>query len=73
MFAAPNDRLWIGYHTGGVGVLETGRLTNYTSADGFPEGNVKGFARDPQGRIWAASSGGPRQFRWSSGWHAVGE
>ena len=72
VFAAPNDRLWIGYRTGGVSVLEAGRLTNYTSADGFPEGNVKGFARDPQGRIWAASSAGLASFD-GKRWHAVGE
>ena len=70
VFAAPSDRLWIGYHTGGVSVLEAGRLTNYTSADGFPEGNVKGFARDPQGRIWAASSAGLASFD-GKRWHAI--
>ena len=67
LFAAPNGSLWIGYRRGGVSVLDAGKLTHYNSADGFPEGNVKGFVRDPRGRIWAASSGGLASFdgrRW---------
>ena len=71
LFAAPDGRLWIGYRKGGVGVLEAGKLINYNSIDGFPEGNVKGFARDQQGRIWAASSGGLASFD-GRRWHAVG-
>ena len=71
LFAAPDGRLWIGYRTGGVSVLEAGKLTHYSSADGFPEGNVKGFARDPRGRIWAASSGGLASFD-GRRWHKVG-
>ena len=71
LFAAPNGSLWIGYRTGGVSVLEAGKLINYSSAEGFPEGNVKGFAQDPQGRIWAASSGGLASFD-GRRWHKVG-
>src|SRR5579862_3955695 len=71
LFAAPNGRLWIGYRKGGVSVLEAGKIINYNSVDGFPEGNVKRFARDQQGRIWAASSGGLASFD-GRRWHTVG-
>jgi len=71
LFAAPHDRLWIGYHYGGVSVLQAGKLTNYNSADGFPEGNVLRFAQDKQGRVWAASSGGLACFQ-GGRWHRVG-
>ena len=71
LFAAPDGRLWIGYRTGGVSVLEAGQLTHFTSVDGFPEGNVKGFAQDPRGWIWAASSGGLARFD-GRRWHKVG-
>ena len=71
LFAAPDGTLWIGYRRGGVSVLEAGKLTHYNSAEGFPEGNVKGFAQDPQGRIWAASSGGLANFD-GRRWHRVG-
>ena len=71
LFAAPGDRLWIGYRRGGASVLEANKLTNYKSADGFPEGAVKGFVQDRQGRIWAASSSGLAYFE-GSRWHVVG-
>jgi ligand-binding sensor domain-containing protein len=67
LFASPDGALWIGFRQGGVSALEAGRLTNYTSAEGFPEGFVNGFARDRSGRIWAASSTGLACFeggRW---------
>jgi signal transduction histidine kinase/ligand-binding sensor domain-containing protein len=71
LFAAPDGTLWIGYHSGGVSVLEKGKLTNYNSVDGFPMGDVWGFARDQQGRTWAASSGGLACFE-DGRWQRVG-
>jgi len=67
LFAAPDGKLWIGYRSGGASVLEAGRVTNYNSGNGFPEGKVLGFARDRTGRVWVASSGGLAYFegnRW---------
>src|SRR5580704_17943578 len=52
LFAVPGNRLWIGYRKGGVSVLEAGKLINYSSVDGFPEGRVNGFTRDRNGRVW---------------------
>ena len=71
LFATADDRLWIGYLKGGVSVLAAGKLINYSSADGFPEGNVRSFAQDQQGRIWAASTGGLASFD-GRRWHTVG-
>jgi ligand-binding sensor domain-containing protein len=70
LFAASDGRLWVGYRTGGASVLAAGKLTNYNSTDGFPEVQVRGFAQDPQGRIWAASLGGLECFE-NGRWHAI--
>ncbi len=72
LYADPGNRLWIGYRTGGASVLEARRLTNYSSVDGFPEGDVRGLAQDPQGRIWAASSAGLGCFE-GGRWRTVGD
>lgn len=72
VFAPQDGALWIGYRNGGVSALRAGRLTNYRSADGFPEGRVTGFARDRQGRIWASSSGGLACFE-GGRWRTVGK
>jgi signal transduction histidine kinase/ligand-binding sensor domain-containing protein len=67
LFAAPDGRLWIGYRSGGVSVLEAGQLITYNSSNDFPEGRVAGFARERNGRVWVASSGGLAYFdgdRW---------
>jgi signal transduction histidine kinase/ligand-binding sensor domain-containing protein len=58
LFAAPDGRLWIGYLKGGGSVLQAGQLINYNSGNGFPEGMANGFARERNGRVWVASSGG---------------
>jgi ligand-binding sensor domain-containing protein len=50
LFATRDGRLWIGYRGGGVSVLERDKLINYNSVDGFPDGRVRGFAQDQQGR-----------------------
>ena len=72
LFAAANDRLWIGYRWGGVSVLQRGKLVNYNSVDGFPEGDVGGFAQDQEGRIWVASLSGLACFE-NGRWRRVGE
>jgi signal transduction histidine kinase/ligand-binding sensor domain-containing protein len=71
LFAVPGNRLWIGYRKGGVSVLEAGKLINYGSVDGFPEGRVNGFTRDRNGRVWVASTGGLAHFD-GDRWHTVG-
>jgi len=71
LFAAPDGTLWIGYLSGGVSVLAAGRLINYNSGNGFPEGKVIGFARERNGRVWVASSGGLAYLE-GDRWHTVG-
>jgi signal transduction histidine kinase/ligand-binding sensor domain-containing protein len=71
VFASQDSTLWIGYRDHGVGALQAGRLVNYTSVNGFPEGRVYGFAQDREGRIWAASSRGLARFE-GGRWRAVG-
>jgi len=72
LLAVADNQLWIGYRGGGASVLVAGKLTNYGSADGFPEGDVRGFAQDRQGRIWAASSRGLGCFD-GARWRTVGD
>jgi signal transduction histidine kinase/ligand-binding sensor domain-containing protein len=70
LFAAADGRLWIGYVKGGASVLYTDRVTNYSSRDGFPEGMVNGFARERNGRVWVAASGGLAYLE-GERWHTV--
>ena len=70
LFATTDNKLWIAYR-GGVGVLANGKLTTYSSADGLPEGLVRDFAQDRQGRLWGASTGGLIRFE-NGRWHKIG-
>ncbi|MRW94276.1 hypothetical protein GJ699_30305 [Duganella sp. FT80W] len=54
--AFADDELWIGYRTGGVGVLRHGQLRNYGEREGLPNRAVWGVERDGKGRIWAATT-----------------
>jgi signal transduction histidine kinase/ligand-binding sensor domain-containing protein len=72
LLATPDGRLWVGYLSSGVSVLEAGKLINYTSADGLPDGDVRSLARDQQGRIWVAASSGGLAYFEDGRWHKVG-
>jgi signal transduction histidine kinase/ligand-binding sensor domain-containing protein len=72
VFAVPGDKLWIGFRTGGASVLEAGKLINYSSVDGLPEGRVNGFAQDRNGRVWVATRGGLAFFD-GDRWRTVGK
>jgi signal transduction histidine kinase/ligand-binding sensor domain-containing protein len=50
--------LWIGYRTGGAGLLQHGRIRNYGERDGLPSRAVWGVEQDGDGRIWAATGQG---------------
>jgi len=56
--ANPDGSLWIGFRTGGVGLLSRGRFTHYTPRDGVPGGLIRNFARDQQGTLWVAANQG---------------
>lgn len=69
--AMPEAGLWIGYRSGGVSFLQNGRITNFTHAQGLSAGSVHAFAKDMQGRVWAATSYGLECLEGSQ-WHDVG-
>src|SRR5712675_2766964 len=69
--AMPEAGLSIGYRSGGVSFLQTGRITNFTHAQGLSAGSVHAFAKDLRGRVWAATSYGLECLEGSQ-WHDVG-
>jgi len=69
--AMPEAGLSIGYRSGGVSFLQNGRITNFTHAQGLSPGSVHAFAKDMQGRVWAATSYGLECLEGSQ-WHDVG-
>lgn len=62
----PDQSLWIGYFQAGISQLQPGTLRNYQAGHDVPSGPVPRMARDGQGRLWAALSGG---LRWFDGQH----
>jgi len=56
--AVEEGALWIGYRTGGAGLLQHGRLRNYDARDGLPRRAVWGLEHDGSGRMWAATADG---------------
>jgi len=56
--AFADGALWIGYRTGGIGVLRQGRIRNYGEREGLPARAVWGIEQDGSGRIWAATAEG---------------
>ena len=55
LMATPEGKIWIGFNTGHVAILDRGRLTSF--APGLDSADVQEFARDPQGCVWAALDG----------------
>ena len=72
LMALPNGDLWIGFRTGGISLLRSGQLTNYTTRDGLPSALVRGLAQDRNGTIWAATSSGLMRLE-SNRWERVGK
>lgn len=60
----PDDSLWIGYFQAGISHLQRGGLHSFLSGRDVPSGPVPRMARDGNGRLWAALSGG---LRWHDG------
>lgn len=50
--------LWFGFYEGGLARYTAGRVTNFTSADGLPEGFITALHVDHLGRLWLTSSFG---------------
>jgi signal transduction histidine kinase/ligand-binding sensor domain-containing protein len=70
LLAAPDDGLWIGYEKGGASFLKSGKVINYSERDGFPVSQVRSFARDEDGNVWAAVKGGFARLG-ADGWRRV--
>ncbi|MDQ1829310.1 sensor histidine kinase [Massilia scottii] len=58
LLALPSGELWIGYRSGGVGLLKDGALRHFGSAEGMPPSSPHAIRRDAQGRIWLAGKSG---------------
>src|SRR6266850_4314518 len=69
--AMADGGLWIGYQSGGASFLQNGHITNFTPDQGFSAGSVHAFAKDMQGKVWAATSYGLERLEGSQ-WHSVG-
>lgn len=72
LLALPNGDLWIGFAFGGISFLRNGHVTNYTSHEGLPSATVRGLARDREGTMWAATSGGLARLE-GNRWKEVGK
>jgi len=72
LLALANGDLWIGYSSGGIGLLRHGNATNYTAREGVPNGVIWRFAKDREGTIWAATSSGLIRLQYDR-WKEVGE
>ena len=72
LYVAKDGRLWIGYGSGGIGVLAGNRLQNFIAGRGVPDGGILSIVEDRDGSIWAC---GPYGFsKYANGvWHPVGE
>jgi len=58
LLALPNGDLWIGFRFGAISLLRKGKVKNYTTRDGVPNGGIWGFAQDWEGTIWIATNSG---------------
>ena len=70
--ALPGGGLWIGYELGGASYLNHGRVTTWSGRDGLSPGTVRAFAKDADGRVWAATQYGLVRFD-GVRWHDVGK
>ena len=53
-----NGNLWLGFYEGGLTRYAGDRFTQFTSADGAPNGFITALYIDQRGRLWAGSSQG---------------
>jgi signal transduction histidine kinase/ligand-binding sensor domain-containing protein len=72
LHVARDGSLWIGYGSGGIGVLAGNRLQNFVAGHGVPDGEILSITEDRDGSIWAC---GPYGFsKYANGvWHLVGQ
>ena len=59
LLADREGNIWFGTDGGGAAVFMGDAFTHYAEADGLASKMVWGFGRDPVGKLWALTSGGP--------------
>jgi ligand-binding sensor domain-containing protein len=72
LLALPNGDLWIGFSSGTISLLRTGRVTDYTTRNGLPAGGIWSIAQDRDGTLWAATHAGLARLE-GSRWKEVGK
>ena len=71
LLALPNGDLWIGF-AGAISLLRNGKVENYASRDGVPEGLVTSLVQDWRGTIWAGTPTGLARFE-NNRWKKIGK
>ena len=61
-FADSNGRVWLGFESGEVAVVENDLFHRYTASDGLPPGRIFAIANDRSGHIWVGGEGGISRF-----------
>jgi len=62
LFAPTTGGLWVGFTFGGFSFVNNGQVKNYGGEVAASTGTVFGFAEDPDGIMWAATSTGIWRF-----------
>jgi signal transduction histidine kinase/ligand-binding sensor domain-containing protein len=57
LHAAPDGGLWIGFQHGGAALLKDGQVTLFDERQGLSRAQVKSFAVDTEGGVWAMADG----------------
>jgi signal transduction histidine kinase/ligand-binding sensor domain-containing protein len=72
LLALPNGDLWIGFSSGEISLLRSGKVTTYSTGEGvLRRAPVLGFAQDRKGTIWAATGRGLERLE-DNRWKQVG-
>ena len=61
-FADSNGRVWLGFQSGEVAVVENNSFHLYKTSDGLPSGWILAIAADRSGHIWIGGQGGISRF-----------
>jgi len=58
IYQEPSGAIWAGVWNSGLSRFQNGKVTNYTMANGLPNGLVSALGSDPKGRLLIATHGG---------------
>jgi signal transduction histidine kinase/ligand-binding sensor domain-containing protein len=71
MIQLPDGEVWLGYYSGGAGVIQDSKLITYGPRDGFPDAMVYNFSQGSDGVLWAATERGLMRFE-RGRWQLIG-